>query len=77
MTNDCLIEIGTEELPPKALKSLSENFCGILAKLLEDAGLKASTIEAFATPRRLGVLFREIPLRQPDQLIERKGPALQ
>ena len=77
MKSDCLIEIGTEELPPKALKSLSENLCGILGKLLEDAGLKPSTIEPFATPRRLGVLFRDIPLQQADQLIERKGPALQ
>ncbi len=77
MGNDCLIEIGTEELPPKALKSLSENLSAILAKSLEDAGLKPSVIESFATPRRLGVLFGDIPLQQVDQLIERKGPALQ
>lgn len=77
MTGNCLIEIGTEELPPKALKSLSENLCAILAKSLEDAGLKPAAIETFATPRRLGVLFRDIPLQQADQLIEKKGPALQ
>ncbi|MCP4432609.1 MAG: glycine--tRNA ligase subunit beta [Gammaproteobacteria bacterium] len=77
MISDCLIEIGTEELPPKALKSLSAGLSQILGKLLEDAGLKSAASEQFATPRRLAVLFRDIPLRQPDQLIERKGPALQ
>ncbi len=77
MMSDCLIEIGTEELPPKALKSLSQSFAELMQKSLEEADFKPTTVEVFATPRRLAVLFRDIALQQPDQAIEKRGPAVQ
>ncbi len=76
MINDCLIEIGTEELPPKALKSLSQSFGELMQKALEDSGLTPPSVEVFSTPRRLAILFRELPIRQPDQRIEKRGPAV-
>ncbi|MCP3687372.1 MAG: glycine--tRNA ligase subunit beta [Gammaproteobacteria bacterium] len=76
MPGNCLIELGTEELPPKALETLMQDFSALMSKALEDSGLTAPSVEAFATPRRLALLFRDIPLRQPDQSIEKRGPAL-
>ena len=55
ITNDCLIELGTEELPPKNLKSLSEDFAKLVSQALNDVGLPAASIEVYATPRRLGI----------------------
>jgi len=75
--SDCLIELGTEELPPKALLKLSQAFTEGVSKGLETAGLNASTIESFATPRRLAILLKGIPLKQQDQVVEKRGPALQ
>ena len=50
---DLLVEIGTEELPPKALRALELAFAGDLASGLAKAGLKHAEIKSFATPRRL------------------------
>jgi glycyl-tRNA synthetase beta chain len=77
ITNDCLIELGTEELPPKNLKSLSEDFAKLVSQALNDAGLPAASIEVFATPRRLGILMRDMPTQQADQIVEKRGPGLQ
>ena len=77
MLDDCLIELGTEELPPKALKTLSENFADLMHQSLIDAGLTPASVEVFATPRRLAMLFRGIPIQQPDQSVEKRGPAVQ
>ncbi|GHA11032.1 glycine--tRNA ligase beta subunit [Arenicella chitinivorans] len=79
-TQTLLIEIGTEELPPKALKSLSDAFTdGVLAGLLEagliNADAKAQA-EPFATPRRLALRVPDVASGQPDQQIERRGPAV-
>lgn len=74
---DLLIEIGTEELPPKALKGLSEAFLEGVRAGLKDAGLPADDIEPYAAPRRLALLVRALPLRQADRIQERRGPALQ
>jgi len=74
---DCLIELGTEELPPRSLKSLSRNFADLVRSALDDNGLAPAGVEVFATPRRLAMLLREVPTRQADQLIEKRGPALQ
>ncbi len=71
---DFLVEIGTEELPPKALGALERAFGGNLASGLEKAGLKHGGIKPFATPRRLAVLVSRLAARQPDQKIERRGP---
>jgi glycyl-tRNA synthetase beta chain len=75
--SDCIIELGTEELPPKALQKLSQAFTDGVSKGLAEVGLAAQTVESFATPRRLAILLRDIPLQQPDQHIEKRGPALQ
>jgi glycyl-tRNA synthetase beta chain len=77
VNKDCLIEIGTEELPPKSLKSLSQNFTELVRSALEDSGLAPSEVEIFATPRRLAMLLRNVPTQQAEQLVEKRGPALQ
>lgn len=73
---DLLIEIGTEELPPKALPTLSDAFEQGIREGLKKAGLTSSEIHRFATPRRLAVLIDHLPVRQPDRQLERRGPAL-
>lgn len=73
---DFLVEVGTEELPPKALRTLEQAFAGDLAAGLAKAGLQHGEIRSFATPRRLAVLVRRLAERQPDQKIERRGPPL-
>jgi glycyl-tRNA synthetase beta chain len=73
-----LIELGTEELPPKALDELSAAFlrgiCDGLAKRGVDAGLDEA--RAYASPRRLAVHIPAVSAAQPEQAIERRGPAL-
>jgi glycyl-tRNA synthetase beta chain len=71
---DLLVELGTEELPPKALPSLEQAFAEGMRARLTQAGLKFGAIESFATPRRLAVLVRRLPIRQPDQVLKRRGP---
>ncbi|HRD64558.1 MAG TPA: glycine--tRNA ligase subunit beta [Candidatus Competibacter sp.] len=73
---DLLIEIGTEELPPKALFDLALAFEKSISDGLEKAGLPNEEIRRFATPRRLAVLIGNLPARQPDRRQERRGPAL-
>jgi glycyl-tRNA synthetase beta chain len=75
--SDCLIELGTEELPPKALQKLSAAFTEGVVNGLKAAGLEVAQVESFATPRRLAMLLRDVPLRQQDQVVEKRGPALQ
>lgn len=72
---DLLIEIGTEELPPAALRRLSESFVEGCRSRFEQYKLDPGDIEAFATPRRLGVLVHGLNDGQPDQEIVRKGPS--
>ena len=74
--NDLLIEIGTEELPPKALQRLSAAFTAGIVEGLSAAALKIGEVRPFATPRRLAVLISDVPSAQPDREIERKGPSL-
>ena len=76
MSSDCLIEIGTEELPPRALQSLAQNFAKQVERALRENKLAPASVEVFATPRRLAMLLRKTPLQQADQLIEKRGPAL-
>ncbi len=73
---DFLVEIGTEELPPKALRALEEAFAAALQSGLAKAGLGHGASRAFASPRRLAVLVRRLAGRQPDRKIERRGPPL-
>ncbi|HEX2138346.1 MAG TPA: glycine--tRNA ligase subunit beta [Woeseiaceae bacterium] len=74
MAADFLVEIGTEELPPTALKSLMQAFGEAIGAGLERERLVHGALEAFATPRRLAVLVRELAFRQEDRVTELKGP---
>lgn len=73
---DLLIEIGTEELPPKALADLALAFETGISEGLAKAGLTHEGIKRFATPRRLAVLIKRLPIQQADRQLERRGPAL-
>jgi glycyl-tRNA synthetase beta chain len=73
---DFLVELGTEELPPKALSDLSDAFRDGLASRLAGAGVAYRAIEAFATPRRLALLVRRLAEQAPDQQVSRRGPPL-
>jgi glycyl-tRNA synthetase beta chain len=73
---DLLIEIGTEELPPKALSRLSSAFAEGMEKGLDTAALKPSRVYAYAAPRRLALLIKNLPLAQADRETVRRGPAL-
>ena len=73
---DFLVEIGTEELPPKALRALEQAFAGDLTASLAKAGLRHGELKSFATPRRLAILVRGLVAHQPDQKIERRGPPM-
>ena len=73
-THDFLLELGTEELPPKLLIKLSNALRDNLVVELEQLGISIGKVSAFATPRRLAVSISKIQSYQEDQLIERKGP---
>jgi glycyl-tRNA synthetase beta chain len=75
-TRDLLIEIGTEELPPKALKKLSEAFETGIKEGLKSADLGFGKVQRFASPRRLAVLISDLVEGQADKQVERRGPAL-
>ena len=74
--NDLLVEIGTEELPPKALRGLSEAFAAGIEAELDAAGFARGAPVPYATPRRLAVLVPGVPGTQPDREVERRGPPL-
>ncbi|MDQ8038663.1 MAG: glycine--tRNA ligase subunit beta, partial [Pedobacter sp.] len=71
---DFLVELGTEELPPKALKSLSESFRDGIMKGLATAGLKHGDVKVFAAPRRLALFVAGLATQQPDRTIAVDGP---
>lgn len=75
-TRNLLIEIGTEELPPKALRRLSDAFADGLSRALDEAGLEYQGIQPYAAPRRLALLIRALPVAQQDREVVRRGPAL-
>ncbi|RTZ59579.1 MAG: glycine--tRNA ligase subunit beta, partial [Gammaproteobacteria bacterium] len=76
-TRTLLVEIGTEELPPKALKTLSEALGDHLLEALKEARLADDgDARLYATPRRLAVKVANVRVGQPDQEVERKGPAV-
>ncbi|MFI4869890.1 MAG: glycine--tRNA ligase subunit beta [Steroidobacterales bacterium] len=73
---DLLIELGTEELPPKSLRTLELAFADAVRTRLTQAGLMVPAVVSFATPRRLAVQIRRLAIRPADQLIKRRGPPL-
>lgn len=74
---DFLVELGTEELPPKALKSLGEAFLAGIEKGLKAAGLTYSAARCYAAPRRLAVQIDQLAVQQPDRTVNLDGPPLQ
>ena len=75
-TQNFLVEIGTEELPPKALKTLATSFADNVEVELNQAGLTFDKIEWFAAPRRLAVKVLNLATQQPSKEIEKRGPAV-
>ena len=75
-TRDLLIEIGTEELPPKALLRLSQAFTDGVRKGLEQAGLAFGSVHSYAAPRRLAIWIEQLATAQSDREQIRRGPAL-
>ena len=76
-THDFLLELGTEELPPKLLLKLSNALKDNLSSELEKLSIKSDSIKAFATPRRLAISISELQSKQQDQVLEKKGPSTQ
>ena len=75
-TQNFLVEIGTEELPPKALKTLATSFADNVEAELNQSGLSFDKIEWFAAPRRLAVKVLNLATQQPSKEIEKRGPAV-
>ena len=74
---DFLVELGTEELPPKALKILGEAFLAGVEKGLKASGLDYTSARMYAAPRRLAVLVEQLAAQQPDRTVNLDGPPLQ
>ena len=73
-TDTLLVELGTEELPPKSLKSLGLAFRDGIVKGLQERQLGFGEVQWFASPRRLAVLIEAVQLQAPDQAVEALGP---
>jgi glycyl-tRNA synthetase beta chain len=73
---DLLFELGTEELPPRTLQSLSNALTEGVVKGLDGAGVAHGKVHSFATPRRLAVLVRSCALQAAARDVERRGPPL-
>jgi glycyl-tRNA synthetase beta chain len=71
-----LIELGTEELPPKSLKKLAVSFCENFEAQLNSANLQFDSIEWFAAPRRLALKIHNLDEQQADKQVEKRGPAV-
>lgn len=71
-----LVEIGTEELPPKALRSLAESFAANVTAELDAANLVYGEVKWFAAPRRLALKITKLAATQPDREVEKRGPAI-
>ncbi|MGH8732366.1 MAG: glycine--tRNA ligase subunit beta, partial [Burkholderiales bacterium] len=73
---DFLVEIGTEELPPRSMRPLSQAFASAVGERLDKEALPHGTIKAYATPRRLALVIEALAAAQPDREVHRRGPAL-
>lgn len=74
--DNLLIEIGTEELPPKALRTLAESFVNNFCEELDKAELSYSKAHWYAAPRRLALYVEQLALAQQDKVVEKRGPAV-
>jgi glycyl-tRNA synthetase beta chain len=75
-SRDLLVEIGTEELPPGALRRMRDALQTSLDSLLDENYLVHGSSHAYAAPRRLAVIVRDVPVAQPDRDVAKRGPAL-
>lgn len=73
-TNDLLIELLIEELPARSLQPLAAALLDAITAQLAQAQFPFKSIQSFVTPRRLAILVTELAQKQPDQIIEKKGP---
>ncbi|CNJ38938.1 glycyl-tRNA synthetase subunit beta [Yersinia enterocolitica] len=71
-----LVEIGTEELPPKALRSLAESFAANFTAELDNANLPHGEVIWYAAPRRLALKVTNLSATQADREVEKRGPAI-
>lgn len=71
-----LIEVGTEELPPKALRNLAESFLANFEEELNKAELSFESATWYAAPRRLAIKVKQLVLAQADKVVEKRGPAI-
>lgn len=71
-----LVEIGTEELPPKALRSLAESFAANFTAELDSADIAHGEVSWFAAPRRLALKVTSLADASPDREVEKRGPAI-
>ncbi|KMT66217.1 glycine--tRNA ligase subunit beta [Catenovulum maritimum] len=76
-TENLLIELGTEELPPKSLRKLAEAFAENFTAELAGANLAFENIKWLASPRRLALIVTALADKQADQVVEKRGPAIQ
>jgi len=72
--SDLLVEIGTEELPPKSLRALMDAFADGLHVALDDARLAHGDVHGYASPRRLAVIVEALSTGQEDRRVSQKGP---
>lgn len=73
---DFLVEIGTAELPPKALPELAQAFCSNIQTSLAVSRLEHGDVQLYATPRRIAVLIKNLSTKQTDEQVERRGPPI-
>ncbi|MEQ3512376.1 glycine--tRNA ligase subunit beta [Pseudoalteromonas sp. BZB3] len=74
-TENLLVEIGTEELPPKSLRKLATAFADNLTEELKALELSFESINWYASPRRLGLQVSALATEQQDKVVEKRGPA--
>ena len=75
-TENLLLELGTEELPPKSLRTLAQALHDSFVKQLDTLGLKYSDSKWYATPRRLALIIKDLETKQADAEVEVRGPAI-
>lgn len=76
LQENLLIELGTEELPPKSLRQLAESFASNFEAELTKAELSFSSVRWLASPRRLALIVSELKNGQADKVVEKRGPAV-
>lgn len=76
LQQNLLVEIGTEELPPKSLRTLAEAFADALTAQLDELTLGHQGVQWYASPRRLGLMVLQLDEKQQDKVVEKRGPAV-